>query len=279
MRRVIVTIVAVLGLLTAGDFDDDSGIGGIDLITGSDGSGVVVEGTQESGGTPETSPIGDWNDWTPESPIDDGPAPWSPPERLLDDCLSDWDSSINCFDFIKDLTPAPEDEAAEEGSPAMPAVTISDLVRFAPAGSSVMGEPDNVGVAGLPTNFVATASVHTIEATLLSVPLSVRFTPSAYDFTFGDGATATTSSGGGTWASLGQAQFTPTDTSHAYRERGSYLAQVDVRYTAEVDFGAGWFPITGEVTSTGTPQEVRIFEAHTALVAHTCAQAPGSPGC
>ncbi|WP_051606470.1 hypothetical protein [Microbacterium sp. CH12i] len=107
----------------------------------------------------------------------------------------------------------------------------------------------------------------------------MRFTPSGYDFSFGDGSSVTTSSGGQSWVVLGQAQFTPTSTSHTYPERGSYFAQVNVRYTAEVDFGIGWFPISGEVTSVGPPEEIRIFEAHTALVANTCQQAPGSPGC
>ncbi|HWK78001.1 hypothetical protein [Microbacterium sp.] len=187
----------------------------------------------------------------------------------------DWDSYRLCFNAAQD----PDDEEAQEEIAAIPAITISDLARFAPDGSVVAAEPDNVGVVGLPTNFVAAASTHTVDADLFGFPVSVRFTPSAFDFAFGDGHTAITTTGGATWAALDQAQFTPTDTSHTYSERGTYTAEVDVRYTAEVDFGIGWLPITGEVTSPGAPQEIRIFEAHTALVAHTCEQAPSSPGC
>lgn len=239
------------------------------------GTEIIIDGSQETPGDSGTSPIGDWDsdsdtDWTP-------PSDWTPPPEFdLQTCLNNWDSYIHCFRAAED----PEEEAAEEDSaPAIPAITIADVARFAPAGSTITGEPDNVGVVGLPTNFVATASVHTANDSLFGFPVAVRFTPSGYDFSFGDGTTTTTASAGRSWADLGQAQFTPTATSHTYVERGTYSAQVDLRYTAEIDFGIGWFPISGEVTSVGAPQQIRIFEAHTALVAHTCEQAPNSPGC
>ncbi len=235
------------------------------------GTDVVIDGTQETDGDPGTDGTeGTDDEWRP--PTDDGD-PETPFD--FDQCLRDWDSYIHCF-----RPPGDEEEEEEtEDEPEVPAVTINDLVRFTPEGSVITAEPDNVGVVGLPTNFVATASVQTVTGELFGFPITVRFTPAGYDFVYGDGAADTTASGGTTWADLGQAQFTPTDTSHTYSERGTYTAHVDVRYTAEVDFGVGWFPITGEVTSSGPPQEIRIFEAHTALVAHTCAQAPSSPGC
>lgn len=42
---------------------------------------------------------------------------------------------------------------------------------------------------------------------------------------------------------------------------------------------AGWFPITGTLTIPGPAQNIRIYEARTALVAHTCAKNPTGPGC
>ena len=202
---------------------------------------------------------------------------WTPPKEFsFDDCLANWNSYIRCFratDEVEDADPSTPEE------PALPALTITDLAAFAPAPVTAAGEPDNVGIAGMPTNFVAAASVHTRTGTLFALPLSVRFTPVGYDFDYGDGDRATTASGGQTWDSLGQAPFTPTATSHVYQERGTYLADVDVRYSAEVDLGIGWFPVSGELTTDGPDQEIRIFEAHTALVAFTCTQKPTGPGC
>lgn len=272
MRRLATGLVIGITLFAMGTGDNEDSIGGVDIITGNDGDGVVVEGSRETEHDPGTTPVDDAG-WQP--PVADAEPPPTRDE-VFSRCLVVWDSYRRCF-----LEQEKPDEARDEEEEAatLPAITISDLARFAPDGAVVTGEPDNVGVAGLPTNFVTTASEHTVDATLFGFPVSVRFTPAAYDFSFGDGTTTTTTSGGATWADLDQAQFTPTDTSHTYGERGTYTAQADVRYTAEVDFGIGWFPISGEVTSPGAPQEIRIFEAHTALVAHTCEQAPSSPGC
>ncbi|WP_152642347.1 hypothetical protein [Microbacterium sp. SA39] len=162
---------------------------------------------------------------------------------------------------------------------AVPAITLTDLAQFAPAPVTASGEPDNLGVAGMPTNFVAAASTHTQSGTLFAIPVTVRFTPVGYDFRYGDGDSASTTTGGQTWSALGQAQFTPTATSHTYRDRGTYDASVTVRYAAEVDLGVGWFPVEGQLSIDGPTQQIRIFEAHTALVARTCVEQPAAPGC
>ncbi|MCM3780572.1 hypothetical protein [Microbacterium hydrocarbonoxydans] len=158
-------------------------------------------------------------------------------------------------------------------------MTITDLQQFAPAPTLAATEPGGVGIAGLPTNFVASASVQTTAGTLFGAPITARFTPIAYDYTYGDGSSATLSTPGRTWADLGQAQFTPTPTSHVYARRGVYFADVDVRYSAEVDLGAGWMPVPGEVRTDGPAQRIRVLEARTALVAHTCAERRDAPGC
>lgn len=163
----------------------------------------------------------------------------------------------------------------DEGRP----LTITDVAQFAPAPVTTAGEPGNVGIAGMPTNFVAAAAVHTRAGTLFDRPISVRFTPVRFRFAFGDGTAATSNTGGRSWAALGQAQFTPTPTSHSYRDRGTYSAHVTVHYTAEVDIGGGWFPIDGELSIDGPARQIRVYEAETALVARTCAEQPGAPGC
>jgi hypothetical protein len=158
-------------------------------------------------------------------------------------------------------------------------LTISDVAQFAPGPVSPVGEPGDVGIAGLPTNFVASASVQTRAGSLLGRPISLRFTPVRFDFSYGDGTRTTSRSGGQTWPALGQPAFTPTSTSHSYRARGTYSATVTVHYTAEVDIGGGWFPVAGELAIDGTARQIRVYEAETALVARTCVEQPTAPGC
>nr|WP_201469988.1 hypothetical protein [Microbacterium hydrocarbonoxydans] len=174
---------------------------------------------------------------------------------------------------------APPDAPADASAPATPTITLTDLARFAPAPADASAEPGNIGIAGLPANFTTAADVHTRSGEILGMPLAVRFTPTSYLFDYGDGAVVTLAVPGRTWEELGQQQFTPTPTSHVYRERGEYTAHVDVGYAVEIDLGSGWIPVSGQITTAGAPQTIRILEAHTALVAHTCTEDPGGVGC
>ena len=162
----------------------------------------------------------------------------------------------------------------------LPDVTIDDLASFVPARPSLVGEPDGVGIVGMATNVVAAASAQDIAGRLFEYDVTVRFTPAGYRFSYGDGTTRATDTGGATWAQLGQADFTATPTSHAYDERGTYTVGVTVLYSAAVDFGTGrWRPVAGFVEATTSGYDVRIVEVRTALVDKTCLENPRGPGC
>jgi hypothetical protein len=162
----------------------------------------------------------------------------------------------------------------------LPHPTVQDLASFRPAAPTLSGEPVGIGLVGLPTNVIAGAATHDLHGTLLGYTVTVRFTPTAYRFDYGDGSTQTTSAGGQAWRRLGQPQFTPTATSHVYRSAGTYAVAVTTMYSPTVDFGAGnWMPVDGVVSATTGGYVIRAVEAHTALVAHTCVETPHAPGC
>ncbi|MDT0158165.1 hypothetical protein Q9R19_11065 [Microbacterium sp. ARD32] len=198
-----------------------------------------------------------------------------PLERLCLEWTSLPDHCIRPDTDDPDHDPEQEDPA----DPGFPAVTITDLASFAPAPATLTGEPHNLGVAGLPTNFIVDADVHTRDGELFGYPITARFTPASFTFDYGDTTTATTTTPGTTWENLHVPQFTPTDTSHVYAERGTYTATAETIYTAEIDLGTGWIPVPGTLTIPGPEQSIRIYEAHTALVAHTCNEDPTAPGC
>jgi len=197
------------------------------------------------------------------------------PAEKLADCDSLWDLQKRCVPVPE----RPADDPAPEDPRATQPITITDLASFSPAPGTLIGEPDNLGVAGLPTNFTTDAAAHTRTGTLFGYPVTARFTPASFVFHYGDGQTRTTTTAGKTWDALGLPQFTPTDTSHTYTERGTYQASVDTVYTAEIDLGTGYFPISGTLTIPGPPQDIQIYEARTALVAHTCDEDPTAEGC
>ena len=259
--RLRVTLFAIaLLVVPLATTDDDGGVGGADIVVGSDGTTLTITGTQEQPGTSTDDSTSDRGDADP---------PADPSRRTPSDLCSPLGSRVgNC---------ATAPVLPTVG--VVPSITISDLEQFAPQATTTAAEPGDIGIAGMPTNFIAVAAEQTRTGTILGVPITVRFTPVAYDYRYGDGSTATLDAAGQTWAMLDQAQFTPTPTSHSYRNRGTFLADVDVRYTAEVDLGSGWFPIDGQLTTDGPAREIRILEARTALVAHTCLEHPAAAGC
>lgn len=239
-----------------------------------DGSSLTISGTQQQPSTdPGTSSR--QSNGGPGGPS--GPStPSGPSDEAIDlaACMND-SGTTRCARRANQ----PASPAAAPSAPGTPTITISDLARFAPASVLAAAEPGNVGIAGMPTNFTAAATPQIEDGELFGVPLRVRFVPAGYDYTYGDGDSATLTAPGQTWESLGQAQFTPTATSHVYRKPGVYLADLDIRYTAEIDLGGGWIPVAGQITTDGPPEDIRILEAHTALVAHTCLEKPTAPGC
>jgi len=286
-RRVRVSLILATALylfaiptppMMANAADDEPG--GLLSAAAKNGTGqTTITGTHQHGGTSSggrdartsineggsTSGRGATIGFTPDEP--------SP----FENCLVDWDSYRGCWQNSVPGDEAEPDEGDE--SPGLPPITITDLATFSPAEGRTMGEPDSLGVVGLPVNFVTGATRHVRSGELFGFPVDVRFTPVSYTFHYGDGESKSSSSPGSSWQSLAQAQFTPTDTSHTYSARGTYDARVDIGYTAEIDLGAGWFPIEGQLDIPGPTQQIRIFEAHTALVARTCAEQPSAPGC
>lgn len=212
------------------------------------GSQVDVSGTQHQPGA------------NPRPPSGGGPGGPSTPRDSADDC-----EGIECRGGY-----------AVEG---LPDVTLADLASFVPARPTLTGEPDGVGVVGMPTNLVARATEQRITGTLFDFDVVVRFVPTGFRFAYGDGASRTASTGGASWSALGQADFTPTPTSHVYERRGTFRASVTVLYSAAVDFGGGWRPVPGVVEATTSGYGIRVVEVHTALVDKTCIENPGGPGC
>ncbi len=251
----------------------ESSLASAGLCGSTDGTSVTVTGTQPGPQYPGSS-SNPGSDSGYSNPGTSAPRYSRPQQNYdTDDCRGV--SDLRC---VRGAEPGLTPEAPAS-APAAPTISITDLVTLTPATATPTADPSNVGIAGLPTNFVTTASVHTRTGTLFGAPLTARFTPVGYDFAYGDGTTAHTTTPGATWDALGQPQFTPTATSHTYTDRGTYDTTVTIHYTAEIDLGTGWIPLTGTLTIPGPTQQIRIYEAHTALVAHTCTEQPTAPGC
>ena len=159
--------------------------------------------------------------------------------------------------------------------------TLTDLASFRPATPSLTVEPGGFGIVGRPTNFVASASPQTLTGRLFDLPVTVRFTPAAYRFDYGDGTTRTTTTGGTTWHTADTPLFTRTATSHTYTRKTLVTARATVAYTAHVAFTGhpGWYHVTGYVLAPTPTRQFQLYVARTVLVEHTCDEDPTGPGC
>ncbi len=245
----------------------------------SDGDSVTIAGSQSQLES-SIDPPGVPESFTGDTPGELEPSsPQQPPMSVSMTCRDDIHEDQSCLGGIR--VDAPTTETPAPTTPGTPAwrVTITDLARFVPSTATVGGEPGNVAVVGLPANFLSSAKTETIPGTVLGRALSIRFTPVNYAFDYGDGERRDSAGPGTAWDASGQAQFTPTTTSHVYKEPGRYTATVTVTYTADVDLGSGWIPIRGTLNGPPAGQEIRVVKAHTALVLGICHERPSAPGC
>jgi hypothetical protein len=173
--------------------------------------------------------------------------------------------------------PAPTYGEPAEGTPA---VTIRDIASFRPTSAVHRMEPNGWAVVGLPTNFYAAVGQQIRTGTLLGRPASVRFTPVAFHWDYGDGAGASRSTGGGTWAALGIPEFEATPTSHVYTREGDYVIRLVVDFAAEYRFDDGAFiPISGRLSLPANELTISADGAKTVLVEQDCLANPSGPGC
>ena len=158
-------------------------------------------------------------------------------------------------------------------------ITLSDLVNFRPVVQVHRMQPDGWSVVGLHTNFYTATVAQVQDDLLLGIPASVRFTPVSYRWDYGDGASARSQVGGGSWSNLGLAEFDRSPTSHVYAQPGTFDIALTVDFAAEYRFGgAEWIPIAGTVSVPANRLTVSASDAKTVLVGTECT-ARLSPGC
>jgi hypothetical protein len=161
-----------------------------------------------------------------------------------------------------------------------PSLTLRDLAAFRPAPGTQQMQPNGWVVPGLDANFYAIVGQQLVPGTLLGQSATVRFTPVAYHWNYGDGTAAIRATKGGTWAQLGLADFDATPTSHVYEAEGEYVIRLTIDFRAEYRLGSAAFrPVIGTISLPANELRVTVTGAKTVLVDHDCVANPAGPGC
>ncbi|MBF0817731.1 hypothetical protein E4U02_15095 [Microbacterium paludicola] len=256
---------------------------GLDLAPGNAGDRAQVRGQLEqyTGGrspAPSTGNPRATGNWAPPTPDTYTPPPDQTDGPIV--CLDDSENVVGA-DCATDVPePVEAEPAPVEVATPPEVVTITDIASFVPAAPSIATEPDGIGAKNMPLNTIATSSAQTLGGELFGFPVSVTFTPAGFRQDWGDETVTETVHGGASWATIGQAEFSPTDTSHSYAEKGTYTLTVTPLYTAVVDFGVwGTRTVEGVISGPAAARDIRIVEVHTALVDQDCLENPTGAGC
>lgn len=176
--------------------------------------------------------------------------------------------------------PAPVPPPLRDSYTVTSPVTLHDLVGFRPRSGIDFMQPNGWMVVGLDTNFYAVTSAQEQQGQLLAHEATVRFTALRYHWSYGDGATLSTATGGSPWAAQGADEFAATPTSHIYREPGTYSIDLTIDFSAEYRYAGGeWTAIAGSIPVPANRLVATAGQAQTVLVGSDCAANPAGPGC
>lgn len=172
-----------------------------------------------------------------------------------------------------------EPPPANPAAPAQP-ITLRDIASFRPAPGIQRMEPNGWVVAGLDANIYSIVGRQLVGGTLLAQPATVRFTPVAWHWNYGDGTAVVRTTKGATWAAQGLHDFDPTPTSHVYEVEGDYVIHLTIDFRAEYRFGSGGFvAIPGRIALPANDLRITVTGAKTVLVDRDCVANPSGPGC
>ena len=142
-------------------------------------------------------------------------------------------------------------------------------------------QPNGWGVVGIHTNFYATGDAHVVTGTLLGQPASVRFTPIAWHWDYGDGTAST--------VRLPRRHVGATGHPRVRRDAG----QPPVHRQSELHGDASTsstppststpasrgVPIAGTLLLSANDLAITTWNVKTVLVAEDCLDDPSGPGC
>jgi hypothetical protein len=156
----------------------------------------------------------------------------------------------------------------------LPPFTAADFRRLPLAKPALTMQPDAGWVlVNMPTIVYSADKSQTLRTSLLGHPVTVRATPTAWTWDYGEGRPSTTRSPGH--------PYPDQDVWHTYTRLGTYRIGLTVTWSAQYryDEQPTWHDVDGTATTTAATGSFTVEERRGHLVAETCDQDPTAPGC
>lgn len=165
----------------------------------------------------------------------------------------------NCINYSDGRIECPEQESADDASPAGEELTPGRVERaireIEMPRLALRVQPGDRTLVNVPTILSTTPADVDRTITLLGSTIDVQARPTSYTWHHGDGSTQTTSGPGAPWPAK--------DVTHTYRRSASQVSlRLDVAYSVRyrVDGGA-WTSLDEPLTTTGAPVTLRVEQA------------------
>jgi hypothetical protein len=151
-------------------------------------------------------------------------------------------------------------QAAAAGVAPVPVVTADQFRRLPLPPGLVHVQPGNGRtLVNVPTNVYVDAQTAILPTTVIGVPIRVRATPIAFDWTFGDGRRLHTADPGAPYPDL--------RTTHTYIAPGTLTLALTTTYRGEYSVNNGpWIPINGTAAVASPTQALIVVAAEAELV-------------
>ncbi len=174
--------------------------------------------------------------------------------------------------------PAPPVEGAEVAEEAPIVITLEEFQKQPVLAATIVSQPSNFGLRNAHSNIYAQAREQEFTFEFQDAEIVLKARPVSYQWNYGDGTSATTTSPGGPVA--GTAFDTQTPTSHQYARTGDFDLTLTTFFAGDYSVDGGPFqPVAGEAAVVSEPHLMSIWRTEGHNVSENCIENPRGIGC
>ncbi|OUM39726.1 hypothetical protein B8W73_14825 [Arthrobacter agilis] len=174
------------------------------------------------------------------------------------------------------LEPPVEGAAAPEEAPIV--ITLAEFQKQPVLASVIISQPSNFGLRNAHSNIYAEAHAQEFTFEFQDATIVLKARPVSYQWNYGDGTSATTTTPGG--PVQGDAFDTETPTSHQYAQTGDFDLTLTTFFAGDYSVDGGPFqPVAGEAAVVSVPHLMSIWRTQGHNVSENCIENPTGIGC
>ncbi len=172
--------------------------------------------------------------------------------------------------------PPVEGAAAPEEAPVI--ITLEEFQKQPVLAATIISQPSNFGLRNAHSNIYAEALEQEFAFDFEDASIVLKARPVSYQWNYGDGTSAVTTTPGGPVA--GNAFDTETPTSHQYAETGDFNLTLTTFFAGDYSVDGGPFqPVAGEAAVVSEQHLMSIWRTEGHNVSQNCIENPTGIGC